>query len=231
MQLYYHPDLSNTLFDLTEEESAHLKVLRLQPEDQIHVTDGQGTLALVAIAQNKRKQWSVRIIERKSYDASKLGLELAISPLKNSERIEWLMEKATEMGIKTFTVVPCTRTERKAVNEDRLRKVMISAAKQSQHFHFPELRIMKSFSEFINEPFSGEQFIAFCGEHTKPIQEQLTPHLPARILIGPEGDFTNDEVAMAIAKGYSSVSLGESRLRSETAGLFAVALFKFLNRL
>jgi 16S rRNA (uracil1498-N3)-methyltransferase len=231
MQLYYHPDLSIDTFDLTEEESVHLKVLRLQIDEQISITDGRGTLAIVAIEQNKRKQWTVRVLKREYTNAPKHSMELAISPLKNNERIEWLLEKATEMGITAFTILPCTRSERKTVNEERLRKVMISAAKQSQHLHFPELRVVKTFSDYITEKTEVEKCIAFCGEKTIPIHDSISVGKPLRILIGPEGDFTDEEVALAIQQGYQSVSLGESRLRSETAGLYAVAAFKFLNRL
>lgn len=231
MQLYYHPDLSIDVFDLTEEESVHLKVLRLQIGEQISVTDGKGTLALVAIEQNKRKQWTVRVLKREYTVAPSYSIELAISPLKNNERIEWLLEKATEMGVTGFTLLPCSRSERKTVNEDRLRKVMISAAKQSQHLHFPELRVVKTFSDYLSEKSEAEKCIAFCGENTKPIHETVIAGKPLRILIGPEGDFTEDEVTLAIQQGYQSVGLGESRLRSETAGLYAVATFKFLNRL
>jgi 16S rRNA (uracil1498-N3)-methyltransferase len=231
MQLYYHPDLSIDTFDLTEEESVHLKVLRLQIDEQISITDGRGTLAIVAIEQNKRKQWTVRVLKREYTNAPRHSMELAISPLKNNERIEWLLEKATEMGITAFTILPCTRSERKTVNEERLRKVMISAAKQSQHLHFPELRVVKTFSDYITEKTEVEKCIAFCGEKTIPIHDSISVGKPLRILIGPEGDFTDEEVALAIQQGYQSVSLGESRLRSETAGLYAVAAFKFLNRL
>jgi 16S rRNA (uracil1498-N3)-methyltransferase len=231
MQLYYHPDLSIDTFDLTEEESVHLKVLRLQIDEKISITDGRGTLAIVAIEQNKRKQWTVRVLKREYTNATKHSMELAISPLKNNERIEWLLEKATEMGITAFTILPCTRSERKIVNEERLRKVMISAAKQSQHLHFPELRVVKTFSDYITEKTDAEKSIAFCGEKTIPIHDSISVGKPLRILIGPEGDFTAEEVALAIQQGYQSVSLGESRLRSETAGLYAVAAFKFLNRL
>jgi len=231
MQLYYHPDLSIDTFDLTEEESVHLKVLRLQIDEQISITDGRGTLAIVAIEQNKRKQWTVRVLKREYTNATRHSIELVISPLKNNERIEWLLEKATEMGITAFTILPCTRSERKTVNEERLRKVMISAAKQSQHLHFPELRVVKTFSDYITEKTEVEKCIAFCGEKTIPIHDSISVGKPLRILIGPEGDFTDEEVALAIQQGYQSVSLGESRLRSETAGLYAVAAFKFLNRL
>ncbi len=231
MQLYYHPDLSIDTFDLTEEESVHLKVLRLQIDEQISITDGRGTLAIVAIEQNKRKQWTVRVLKREYTNVTRHSMELAISPLKNNERIEWLLEKATEMGITAFTILPCTRSERKTVNEERLRKVMISAAKQSQHFHFPELRVVKTFSDYITEKTEAEKCIAFCGEKTIPIHDSISVGKPLRILIGPEGDFTDEEVELAVQQGYQSVSLGESRLRSETAGLYAVAAFKFLNRL
>lgn len=231
MQLYYHPDLSIDTFDLTEEESVHLKVLRLQIDEQISITDGKGTLAIVAIEQNKRKQWTVRILKREYTNAPRYSIELAISPLKNNERIEWLLEKATEMGVTTFTLLPCSRSERKTVNEERLRKVMISAAKQSQHLHFPELRVVKTFSDYVKEKTEAEKCIAFCGENTKPIQDSILVGKALRILIGPEGDFTEEEVALALQHGYLSVGLGESRLRSETAGLYAVAAYKFLNRL
>lgn len=231
MQLYYHSDLSIDILDLTEEESVHLKVLRLQIGDQISITDGKGTLAFVAIEQNKRKQWTVRILKREYTNTPSYVIELAISPLKNNERIEWLLEKATEMGVTAFTLLPCARTERKTVNEERLRKVMISAAKQSQHLHFPELRVVKTFSDYITEKTEAEKCIAFCGANTKPIHDCIAVGKPLRILIGPEGDFTEEEVALSHQYGYQSVGLGESRLRSETAGLYAVAAYKFLNRL
>lgn len=231
MQLYFHSDLAVDSFDLTEEESIHLKVLRLLVGDQIFITDGKGTKALVVVEQNKRKQWSVRVLKREYTSAPNYSIALAISPLKNNERIEWLLEKATEMGITEFTILPCSRSERKSVNENRLRKVLVSAAKQSQHLHFPILRVAKSFNEYVSESFNAEKCIAFCGENTTPIHEAVTVGKALRILIGPEGDFTEEEVSLAMQQGYHSVSLGESRLRSETAGLYAVAAYKFLNRI
>jgi 16S rRNA (uracil1498-N3)-methyltransferase len=203
MQLYYHPDLSIDTFDLTEEESVHLKVLRLQIDEQISITDGRGTLAIVAIEQNKRKQWTVRVLKREYTNAPRYSMELVISPLKNNERIEWLLEKATEMGITAFTILPCTRSERKTVNEERLRKVMISAAKQSQHLHFPELRVVKTFSDYITEKTEVEKCIAFCGEKTIPIHDSISVGKPLRILIGPEGDFTPEEVSTCHSTGLS----------------------------
>jgi 16S rRNA (uracil1498-N3)-methyltransferase len=203
MQLYYHPDLSIDTFDLTEEESVHLKVLRLQIDEQISITDGRGTLAIVAIEQNKRKQWTVRVLKREYTNAPRHSMELVISPLKNNERIEWLLEKATEMGITAFTILPCTRSERKTVNEERLRKVMISAAKQSQHLHFPELRVVKTFSDYITEKTEVEKCIAFCGEKTIPIHDSISVGKPLRILIGPEGDFTDEEVSTCHSTGLS----------------------------
>ncbi|HEY0262114.1 MAG TPA: RsmE family RNA methyltransferase [Chitinophagales bacterium] len=229
MQLYFHSDLSTETVELSEEESAHLRVLRVNTGDVIWLTDGNGTLAESEIFAVNKKTIAVRVKNRQNQSKIQPELHLAISLLKNNERIEWLLEKAVEMGIAAFYPFVAQRSERKNVNEERLKKVALSAAKQSNRAHFPIIAPVQTFDKLIKQNFDGGKFICHCNEQTKPINECLKKGEKSLILIGAEGDFSPAEIEAALKQNFQPMSLGNARLRSETAGLYATASFKFIN--
>lgn len=234
MQLFYAPDIDPEAghYLFPEEESAHaVRVLRLREGDGINITDGRGALlsATVAVASPKKCEVNINGCQRE-YEKRPYTLHVAIAPTKNTDRLEWFVEKATEMGIDRITPILCEHSERKAVKTDRLVKVAVSAMKQSLKAYCPQVDEMTAFKEFIKEPFAGRNFIACCGE---PERAELRGSFSAgddvRILIGPEGDFSPKEVAMAKEAGFVPVSLGKMRLRTETAALFSAAAVSLIN--
>ena len=156
-------------------------------------------------------------------------VHIAIAPTKSIERIEWFLEKATEIGISRVTPLLCRYSERKEIKADRLEKVMVSAMKQSLKAYLPQLDPLTKFSDFISQPFDGQKFIAHCDEqHRDLLKKMVVPNQNYLILIGPEGDFSSEEIEMAIQEGFKPVSLGDSRLRTETAGVVACHTFNLL---
>lgn len=223
MTLFYCPDISNATI-LPEDESMHaVKVLRLQTGDSIIVIDGQGGYyeAEITIPHHKRCEFR---ITNATYNFGKRNyrLHIAIAPTKNIERIEWFIEKATEIGIDEITPLLCRFSERKNVKDERLEKIIVSASKQSKKAYFPTLNSLTSFEQFIKTTKAENCYIAHCYEQDK---KQLSTEVKGQkdilILIGPEGDFSKEEVEAAIAAGFTPVTLGESRLRTETAGVVA----------
>jgi 16S rRNA (uracil1498-N3)-methyltransferase len=162
-------------------------------------------------------------------------LHLVVAPTKNIERFEWLVEKATEIGVDSITPLVCRFSERKILKPERLEKIIVSAAKQSLKFHFPQLQPLTKFEDFIksfeNNATAAQKFIAHCYEGEKPLLKNLCqPHIDIVILIGPEGDFSREEVEMAEKHGFMAISLGSSRLRTETAGVVACDTVSFVNQ-
>lgn len=229
MQLYFHPDLSAEILELSEEESAHLRVLRVNTGDELRLTDGNGTLAEAEVVTVNKKTFTVRVKNSSNQPKPQPELHLAISLLKNNERIEWLLEKAVEMGVSAFYPFVAHRSERKNVNEERLRKVALSAAKQSQRVHFPTVAPVQTFDKLIKQNVTGGKFICHCNEETKSIHSLVKKGDNAFVLIGAEGDFSPAEIEAALAQNFQPMSLGNARLRSETAGLYATSAFKFIN--
>jgi 16S rRNA (uracil1498-N3)-methyltransferase len=158
-------------------------------------------------------------------------VHIAIAPTKNIERMEWFLEKATEIGVTRVTPLLCRYSERKEIKHDRLEKVMVSAMKQSLKAYLPKLDELTKFNELINQPFSGQKFIAHCDDqHRDLLRNLVEPNRDYLILIGPEGDFSSEEIEMAMQAGFLPVSLGNSRLRTETAGVVACHTFNLLNQ-
>lgn len=234
MHIFYTPDLSGNNYTLNEPESKHcIRVLRLEKGNEITLVDGRGGYFVAEIVDPSPKRCSVKVIKSEfSFGKRNFQVHIAIAPTKNIERIEWFLEKATEIGIESVTPLLCRYSERKEVKADRLEKVMISAMKQSLKAYLPQLNPLIKFSDFICLPFSGQKFIAHCGEDYRDL---LTRKIVAQenylIMIGPEGDFSTDEIELAIQAGFQPVSLGESRLRTETAGLVACHTFNLMNQL
>ena len=232
MHLFYTPDIAGDNYQLNEEESRHcIKVLRLTAGDKISLIDGKGGLYTAEILDPHPKRTLLKIVEQqKEYSKRNHYLHIAVAPTKNIDRFEWFLEKATEIGIDEITPIICDRSERKEVKTDRLNKIITSAIKQSLKAYHPKLNEPCSFKSFIDQPFD-EKFIAHCiDEDKKTLNNQIKKHSNYTILIGPEGDFSPSEVDSAVVKGFIPISLGTSRLRTETAALQACFEINFLNR-
>lgn len=231
MQLFYCPDIDNSIYTLNEEESKHcIRVLRMHAGDRFRITDGRGNLFEVEITDEHPKRCSVRVISTLSnYEAKDFFLHIAVAPTKNISRFEWFLEKATEMGIHEISPIICDHSERKDVKTSRLEKVIIAAIKQSLKAYLPKLNPSLSFSSFIKQDFKGQKFIAYCdGDHIN-LKDQYQLKEDVCILIGPEGDFSPEEVNLALEYGFKTISLGKSRLRTETAAIAACHTINLLN--
>lgn len=226
MHVFYTPDIANTQ-ELPEEEAGHcLRVLRLGIGDEVMLTDGRGFFYQAVIAAATQKRCMVKIVSKTEREPFWGGhLHLALAPTKNMDRMEWLAEKATEIGFDELTFLNCRFSERKVIKTDRIEKIVVSAVKQSLKARKPVVNEMTDFRKFMERDFSGQKFIAHCYEGEKPLlRDVLHPDEDAVILVGPEGDFSPEEVTLAMEKGFQPVSLGKSRLRTETAALVAVHL-------
>ncbi|MBE0423951.1 MAG: 16S rRNA (uracil(1498)-N(3))-methyltransferase [Lutibacter sp.] len=234
MQLFYSPKLTaNTKqFTFDKIESKHIvRVLRKTAGDKIFITNGLGQLFTSEILVADDKKCSVKIVNLETQKKERnYYLHIAIAPTKLNDRFEWFLEKATEIGIDEITPIICEHSERKAIKTDRMEKIILSAAKQSLKFHFPKLNEPVTFNAFMQSNFSGQLFIAHCEETSKKsLKSELKPALKTTILIGPEGDFSSKEIQQSLANNFIPVSLGNSRLRTETAGLVAVHSVAFVN--
>jgi len=240
LNLFYTPDISGNLYSLNEEESRHCqKVLRLREGDPVHLTDGRGTLFAARITDLQSRRVTVEVVSRQDgFGQRDYSLHLAVAPTKNIDRFEWFLEKATEIGVDEITPLICDHSERRHLRTDRLEKVITAAVKQSLKAYHPKL----------NEPVLLEKFLAFrppriLANHLpeNKFMAYITPGVPllkqlyqkgadAVILIGPEGDFSPDEVEAATSSGYQVISLGKSRLRTETAAIAACHTIELLNQ-
>ncbi|MCC6460289.1 MAG: 16S rRNA (uracil(1498)-N(3))-methyltransferase [Saprospiraceae bacterium] len=224
-QLFYCPDIQEGFARLDEEESRHLLVvLRRQAGDRLQLTDGKGFFYEAEIAETGKKYALARILERRPAPQPAPALHVAIAPTKQIERFEWFLEKATEIGIRQITPLLCRRSERNNIRHDRLEKVLVSAMKQSLQAQMPLLAPLTPFNQLIASATEAGRFLAWCADEPLPhLKTLLRPGMDTLVLIGPEGDFAPEEVALALANGFAGVSLGATRLRTETAGLLAVA--------
>ena len=223
MYLFYTPNISTESF-LSEEESAHcVRVLRYTRGDEILLTDDRGNTYNARITNPHPKHCEFEIIsserQRKSHD---FYLHIAIAPTKNIERMEWMVEKCTEIGVDEITPLLCRFSERKQIREDRLEKIILSAAKQSLTPYLPKLNPLTDYNTFIKCAHEETRFIAHCyKEDKRELKDEIQKGKSCLVLIGPEGDFSEQEVADALSLGFVPVSLGNSRLRTETAGVVA----------
>lgn len=234
MHIFYTPELSGNTYTLDESESKHcVRVLRLEQGDEIILVDGRGGFFTAKITDPNPKRCLVSVVKTElNFGQSGFQVHIAIAPTKNTERIEWFLEKATEIGLSRVTPLLCRFSERKEIKADRLEKVMISAMKQSMKAYLPQLDQLTKFSDLIKQPFDGQKFIAHCDDqHRDLLKNLIVPNQNYLILIGPEGDFSNEEIEQALKAGFKPVSLGDSRLRTETAGLVACHTFNLLNQL
>lgn len=236
MQIFYTPDLQpeSSVYTLNEEESKHcIRVLRLQPGDSIQLVDGRGGFYEARITDAHPKKTQLQIVAaQQAFGKRNHYLHIAVAPTKNIERLEWFLEKATEIGIDEVTLLLCQRSERKEAKIDRLDKIITSAIKQSLKAYHPQLNPITPFSKVVTQPFAGQKFIAHCIDDAAKLtlSSQITLHGQYLILIGPEGDFTEKEVEEALQNGFKPITLGESRLRTETAALAACFEVNLLNR-
>lgn len=231
MALFYVPDIAER-WELSEEEAAHaLRVLRSNIGDELDITDGKGNLYKSVISSIAGKHCYVEAKEVLPMPKGWSGdIHIAVAPTKNMDRIEWLAEKATEIGLDAITFLNCRFSERKVVKCDRVERIVVSAMKQSLKYNKPVVGEMTDFKKFISQERPGEKYIAHCYDGEKNLLKDIHPAgCDATILIGPEGDFSPEEVKMAMEAGYKPVSLGNSRLRTETAALAACHIFMLKN--
>ena len=233
MQLFYNPDISEntTQISFSKEESKHIvKVLRKSVGDILHITNGNGWLFKAEITNSDLKNCNAKITSKVLQPKKNYKLHLAVAPTKMNDRYEWFLEKATEIGVDTITPIICDRSERKIVKEDRFEKVLQSAIKQSLNCYLPKLNEAQTFKNFINQDFKGQRFIAHCEEtDRRSLKYELIAKTDIIILIGPEGDFSVKEIEMAIQNKFIPVTLGETRLRTETAAIVACHSVAFVN--
>jgi len=232
MHLFYIPDISSDMQLLPPEESAHcIKVLRLKKGDTIYLTDGKGGLHKTSIILDHPKKCVIKIIEsQQAVGKRDFNIHLAVAPTKNINRFEWFLEKATEMGIDEITPILCTHSERKILKPERLNKVITAAMKQSLKAYHPKLNDITSFDKFVRMAECDQKFIAYCSESYKnQLKDKYTKGKNVIVLIGPEGDFSPVEVETANKNGYQPISLGPSRLRTETAAIVACHTVNLVN--
>jgi 16S rRNA (uracil1498-N3)-methyltransferase len=233
MNFFYYPEISGFEITLPEEESRHcIRVLRLKKNESLYLVDGKGTLYRALLVNPDIRKAGVKIVERiPSYRQRIHYLHIAIAPTKNTDRFEWFLEKATEIGIDEITPIICTRSERKTVHSERAKRILVAAMKQSQRAYLPRLNPIKTYNEIIAGNNAKCKIITHCNVPNLPLLSNgLIKDSPAVILIGPEGDFTLQEVEMAIQKGFAEASLGPFVYRTETAGVMACHEFNLLFR-
>ncbi len=235
MQLFYTPNIKKTDKQIVfpKDESRHIaKVLRKNTGDILNVTNGKGFLFTAEIITADPKQCLAKIIEVEEEKPKNYSLHLIVAPTKMNDRYEWFLEKATEIGIDEITPVICDHSERKTIKLNRYERVLQSAMKQSLHFSLPIINDAISFSEFISIEIEGQKFMAHCEENMPRIslKNEAKPKEKINILIGPEGDFSPEEIKLAMQKGWSAVSLGDSRLRTETAAIVASHTVALINQ-
>lgn len=220
MILFYQPQIGDGVNFLDEDESRHAaKVLRLQLGDSFSITDGKGTVYEASITKITKSNCAFEVIKSEKVAPRGYRIHLAISPTKSIDRMEWLVEKATEIGVDEISFMVCTNSERRNINLERLQKKAISALKQSRQAWLPKLNEIQKFSEVLI--FDGKKYIAHLSESSIPFPKDVPLNASYQVLIGPEGDFTKPEIDAAIKNGYQVVTLGNNILRTETAALAA----------
>lgn len=233
MQLFYNPNISpkDSSFSFNKEESRHIvKVLRNKAGDHLHITNGKGWLFKAKLSIASTKQCTVTIISKTEQNKRSFNLHMAVAPTKMNDRYEWFLEKATEIGVETITPIICDHSERKVVKTERFEKIIQSAMKQSLQSYLPQLNDPISFRDFIANAKSTQKFIAHCEEtNKKSLKSQLKSNTDYLILIGPEGDFSVKEIEIALQHGFIPVTLGATRLRTETAAITACHSVAFIN--
>jgi 16S rRNA (uracil1498-N3)-methyltransferase len=234
MQVFYAPGLEGNKWVLEEGESKHcIRVLRMTSGSPVRLIDGKGSLFEGIISKADQRRCEIEITKRiTDFEKRAYRLHIAISPLKNPERFEWFVEKSVEIGVDEITPLLCRNTEKQKIKKERLNGIIISAMKQSLKAGLTVLNEPVAFHEFKDKKFGGKKLIAHCRDEEEKlkIDQVYEKGEEVLILIGPEGDFSEDEIASAIASGFKQVHLGRSRLRTETAGIAACHSIYFLNQ-
>ena len=235
MQLFYSKQINdnNSQFAFSKDESKHIvRVLRKKAGQPLHVTNGKGAIFYCEIALANDKNCLVNILEKHIQPKPKYQLHLAVAPTKMNDRYEWFLEKATEIGVSEITPIICDHSERKVVKLERFNKIIESALKQSLNAYFPILNEPVTFKEFVELTNHENKLIAHCEDQKKiSLKKVIQPKTSYLILIGPEGDFSPNEIKLALQKDFTPVSLGETRLRTETAAIVASHSLAFVNEL
>lgn len=233
MQIFFLPNLTkeNKIADFSKEESKHLyKVLRKKNGDKINITNGKNILFKGTISSISKNNCQVNILDVIKKNPLSYSLHVGISLLKSNERFEWFLEKASEIGITEITPLICDRTEKKYINENRFNKILVSSMKQSLKTHLPKLNAVSNLKDFIIKKSDKDSFIAHCNNSEKNLLiKSIIPSSSYLILIGPEGDFTEKEIELCNRNKFQNVSLGDARLRAETAGIVACHTFSIAN--
>jgi 16S rRNA (uracil1498-N3)-methyltransferase len=229
MRLFYDPTIESSKKNhvLSEEESKHIcRVLRLKIGDDVAILDGNGSLFETKIIDDNPKRCTVEIVKHTFQEKPTSEIHIAIAPTKMMDRLEWFLEKATEIGMTEITPLLCDNSERKQIKDERLEKILVSAMKQSKGMYLPKLNPLTDFNTFIQAHPLG--LLAHCYENEKNAMKDVFVFNNCPILIGPEGDFSTKEVGFAMKSGYKTITLGENRLRTETAGIYAVVKAKLM---
>lgn len=232
MQLFYTPNIDSNTYTFSKEESKHcIKVLRKKVGDNIHLVDGKGNLFHTELVDDNPKACIVEVKQKESdFNKRNYRIHMVVAPTKNNDRFEWFLEKATELGVDEITPIICQNSERKVIKPERLNKILVAAMKQSLKAYLPTLNDAVSWNDFIQQGFNTDRFIAHCGAGRKtPFKQWIKPQQEVMILIGPEGDFAETEVEEAMSNGFVPVSLGNSRLRTETAAVIACHTINLIN--
>ena len=233
MQLFYNSEINENTsqFSFSKEESKHIiKVLRKKVGDTMHITNGKGWLFSAKIISDNIKNCVAQVTNKEFQDQPKYHLHLAVAPTKMNDRYEWFLEKATEIGIQEITPIICDHSERKVIKPERFEKILQSAMKQSLSCYLPKLNQAIAFNNFITHDFKSDLFIAHCEENNRTaLKQALKLNQDTTILIGPEGDFSSKEIALALENNYIPVTLGNTRLRTETAAIVACHSVAFVN--
>jgi 16S rRNA (uracil1498-N3)-methyltransferase len=228
MNLFFSEKIEGEFAFFSEEESQHIRhALRKKSGDVIYFTDGKGHLYSGRL-HRENKMLQVIIESKEKIPPAAVNLSLCIAPLKQPERLEWIVEKAVELGAGEVILIQTQHTERPNVKLERLKRLAIAAVKQSLQYYLPEIKPIKLFSDIIEQPFEGIKAIAWCGDtmSKQHLAKTIDPKKSLRLLIGPEGDFSEEEVAQAIKADYRVVHLGHTRLRTETAAIYGTSIFK-----
>ena len=234
MQLFYAPSLTpeTTVFAFDKDESRHIsKVLRKREGDEIHITDGNGHLYYGRLSLVTPKSCEVQIERYEEKVPRRYKIHMAVAPTKSNDRYEWFLEKATEIGVDEITPIICDHSERKVIKTDRMEKILQSAMKQSLSCFLPKLHPPVPLKEFIVQEHRAHKFIAHCYQKERfDLKRRVQPDFPVLMLIGPEGDFSEEEVSLALDHGFLPVVLGDNRLRTETAAIVACHTVALINQ-
>jgi 16S rRNA (uracil1498-N3)-methyltransferase len=233
MQLFYNSDIKITdkIFIFDNSESKHIiKVLRKKTGDELLITNGLGYLFQAKITIANIKKCEVELISTKKTHPKSHSLHMVVAPTKMNDRFEWFLEKATEIGVDEITPIICERSERKIIKTERMQRVIESAMKQSLQTYLPKLNEPIYLSEFLKKPSTGLQFIAHCEDSERhELKRRVAADQDLTILIGPEGDFSPNEIESALKSGYSPIAMGKTRLRTETAAIVACTIVAMIN--